>query len=166
MVLAVHPGSGSLRKNWPVKHWIETGRELAATYPEVRLALITGEAPQPSTSNYFVGNDPGKWLHSVPNFGRVRYTGVYPGIDLVYYGNEGQLEYDFVVAPGASPNPIHIAFQGAERIGIDGHGDLKLPFELQIAQGAGIVAGAQGLGTLGDVQTQACPGRQLGQARK
>src|SRR4051794_31372406 len=75
-------------------------------------ARIAGEALQASTSNYFVGNDPGKWLHSVPNFGRVRYTGVYPGIDLVYYGNDGHLEYDWIVAAGADPGRIRIVFEG------------------------------------------------------
>jgi len=60
---------------------------------------ITGEAPQVSTSNYFVGSDPRKWHTSVPNYGRVRYSGVYPGIDLLYYGKDGQLEYDWIVSP-------------------------------------------------------------------
>src|SRR5215471_16216571 len=54
-------------------------------------ASIAGEAPQTSTSNYFVGSDPHSWHTSIPNYGRVRYTGVYPGIDLVYYGKDGHL---------------------------------------------------------------------------
>src|SRR5208337_4431607 len=59
--------------------------------------------------NYFIGNDPAQWHTSVPTYVKVRYTGIYPGIDLVYYGNpsaDGQLEYDFVVAPGADPGVI------------------------------------------------------------
>src|SRR5437763_11539910 len=55
---------------------------------------IAGEAPQASASNYLIGNNPAKWRTSIPNFGKVRYSGIYPGIDLVYYGKEGNLEYD------------------------------------------------------------------------
>jgi len=65
----------------------------------------------PGVSNYYIGNDPKRWRTDVPHFARVRYHGVYPGIDLIYYGNaEGKLEYDFVVRPGANPHQIHIAF--------------------------------------------------------
>jgi hypothetical protein len=64
----------------------------------------------PGKSNYFIGNDPKKWRTHVPTYGRVRYENVYPGVDLVYYGNKGgQLEYDFVVAPGADLGPIALA---------------------------------------------------------
>src|SRR5208337_1120156 len=58
-----------------------------------------GEEQLPGTANYFIGNDPANWHTSVPTYAKVRYTGIYPGIDLVYYGNQRQLEYDFVVAP-------------------------------------------------------------------
>lgn len=89
-------------------------------------APITGEAPQASTSNYFAGSDPRKWHPSVPNFGRVRYTGVYPGIDLVFYGKDGNLEYDWMVAPGADPGHIGMIFEGADRLRIDREGDLVI----------------------------------------
>ena len=89
-------------------------------------AGISGENRQSSTSNYFIGNDPRQWHASVPNFGRVRYTGVYPGIDLVYYGNDGHLEYDWVVAPGADPQKIRMRFEGAGRLRIDKQGDLVI----------------------------------------
>ena len=85
-------------------------------------APIDGEGAQDSFSNYFVGNDPRKWRTSVPNFGRVRYRGLYPGIDLVYYGHDGDLEYDWVVGPGADPRKIRMAFEG--RMRIDSRGDL------------------------------------------
>jgi Beta-propeller repeat/Abnormal spindle-like microcephaly-assoc'd, ASPM-SPD-2-Hydin/Cep192 domain 4 len=63
----------------------------------------------PGKSNYFIGNDPGKWRTNVPTFARVKFRGVYPGVDLAYYGNQGgQLEYDFVVAPGADPRAIRL----------------------------------------------------------
>jgi hypothetical protein len=65
-------------------------------------AAITGEEQLPGKVNYFIGNDPGKWHSRIQTYARVKYAGVYPGVDLVYYGNQRQLEYDFVVAPGAS----------------------------------------------------------------
>src|SRR5438477_611658 len=65
----------------------------------------------PGKSNYFIGNDPKKWRTDVPTYGKVKYEGVYPGIDLVYYGNQRQLEYDFVVAPGADPKAITLEIE-------------------------------------------------------
>jgi hypothetical protein len=70
-------------------------------------AAVTGADELPGKSNYFIGNDPKKWHSNVPTYAEVKYKAVYPGVDLVYYGNQGgQLEYDFVVAPGADPNVI------------------------------------------------------------
>jgi photosystem II stability/assembly factor-like uncharacterized protein len=69
--------------------------------------------------NYFVGSNSSDWRTGVPLYGKVHYTGVYPGIDLVYYGNQRQLEYDFQVAPGADPRRIKIKFDGAERAKVD-----------------------------------------------
>jgi uncharacterized protein (TIGR03437 family) len=89
-------------------------------------ASITGEVPQASTSNYFVGNDPRRWHTAVPNYGRVRYVGVYPGIDLVYYGKDGHLEYDWIVAAGADPARIRMVFDGADQLRIDRDGDLVI----------------------------------------
>ncbi|MEE8256395.1 MAG: hypothetical protein V3R60_00770, partial [Acidobacteriota bacterium] len=75
--------------------------KLAGANPEPQ---VTGLEELPGKSNYFQGNDPGKWLTQVPHYARVKYEEVYPGIDLVYYGTkQQQLEYDFVVAPGADP---------------------------------------------------------------
>ena len=89
-------------------------------------APVAAESPQPSTSNYFVGNDPTKWRTAVPNYARVRYSGIYPGIDLVYYGHEGTLEYDWIVAPGADPARIRMTFEGRPHLRIDEHGDLVI----------------------------------------
>ena len=69
-------------------------------------AAVTGADELPGKVNYFLGNDPAKWHTSVPTYAKVRYAGIYPGIDLVYYGRQRQLEYDFVVAPGADPGVI------------------------------------------------------------
>ncbi|PYV14885.1 MAG: hypothetical protein DMG21_16690 [Acidobacteria bacterium] len=74
-----------------------------------RTAKVTGLDELPGKANYFIGNDPKKWRTDVPTYAKVQYRDVYPGIDLVYYGNQGKLEYDFVVAPGADPNAIALA---------------------------------------------------------
>ena len=65
-------------------------------------AAVAGEDLLPGTSSYFIGNDPSQWRTGVANYGRVAYQNVYPGVNLVYYGNQQQLEYDFTVAPGAT----------------------------------------------------------------
>ena len=69
-------------------------------------ASVIGLEELPGKSNYFIGSDPKKWRTNVPNYAKVKYANVYPGVDLVYYGNQGQLEYDFVVSPGADPGRI------------------------------------------------------------
>ena len=89
-------------------------------------AVVSGNAQLPGKSNYFIGNNPSKWHRDIPQFARVRYEGVYPGVDLVYYGNQGQLEYDFEVAPGADPKTIAFQFQGPQRPHLDSNGDLVL----------------------------------------
>lgn len=97
-------------------------------------AQISGAHPLSGKSNYFIGNDPAKWRRDIPQFARVQYQGVYPGVNLVYYGNQGQLEYDFRVAPGADPKRIALSFKGASaRIvsrdatsGVGNSGDLIL----------------------------------------
>ena len=76
--------------------------------------------------NYFVGNDARKWRTNVPTYARVNFHGVYPGVDLAYYGNRQQLEYDFIVAPHADPQKIAMRFQGAEAFSVDSNGDLVL----------------------------------------
>ena len=89
-------------------------------------AYPTGEQQLPGTANYFLGNDPAKWHSSVPTYARVRYAGIYSGVDLVYYGNQRQLEYDFVVAPGADPSPIRMKFAGAREVTLSPDGNLVL----------------------------------------
>jgi hypothetical protein len=85
-----------------------------------------GEGPVETTSRYYIGNDPRHWQPDVPNFSRVRYRNMYPGIDVAYHGNARQLEYDFIVAPGANPLDIDLAFDGVDSIDIDPAGDLVL----------------------------------------
>jgi hypothetical protein len=74
--------------------------------------------------NYFIGSDPTQWRQNIPTYGRVRYRDVYPGIDLVYYGNQRQLEYDFNVAPGEDAGAIKLRFEGADKVSVDTNGDL------------------------------------------
>ena len=78
----------------------------------------------PGKSNYLIGNDSANWHTNVPNYRKVAEHEIYPGIDLVYYGTHRQLEYDFVIAPGADPRAIRLAFQGAKRLRIDSQGNL------------------------------------------
>src|SRR5688572_29150489 len=73
---------------------------------------IAGVAPLPGSVSYFHGSDPEKWQAAIPLFEKVRYSEVYPGIDLVYYGNQHQLEYDFIVSTGADARSIELAFEG------------------------------------------------------
>jgi hypothetical protein len=80
----------------------------------------------PGTSHYLIGRDPQRWRRDVPAFARVRYDAVYPGISLIYYGNQRQLEYDFIVAPGADPGAIVLELDGADALSVDERGDLVI----------------------------------------
>jgi Beta-propeller repeat len=94
-------------------------------------AKISGLEELPGKSSYFIGNDPEKWHRDVRNYAKVRYQGVYSGVDLVYYGKQGRLEYDFVVAPGGDAKAIRLAFMETSRdlniippLRVDHSGDL------------------------------------------
>lgn len=89
-------------------------------------ATVEGLDRLPGISNYFIGNDSAKWRTNVPHYARVRYREIYPGIDLVYYGNGEQLEYDVVVAPGADPQAVLMAFDGADHLSINENGDVQM----------------------------------------
>ena len=99
---------------------------LAGAATDRRSLKPQGEAPLPGKVNYFLGNDPSMWRTDLPTYAKVRYAGVYDGIDLVYYGNQRQLEYDFVVAPGADPAKIRMNFSGQEHLTLGANGDLIL----------------------------------------
>jgi hypothetical protein len=79
-------------------------------------AILTATDRLPGKSNYLIGNDPAKWRRDLPQFGRVRYKNIYPGIDLIFYGNQGRLEYDFQVAPGSDPAQAELQFNGAKKL--------------------------------------------------
>jgi len=78
----------------------------------------------PGKTNYFIGNNPGKWRTDIPTYAKVRYPNVYPGVDLTFYGNQRHLEFDFAVAPKADPGRIRLALEGASRLRTGPEGDL------------------------------------------
>jgi len=100
----------------------------------VRMKLEGAHAPRaaqgldrlPGVSNYYLGNDPSLWRAGIPQYARVRYSEVYPGVDLVCYGNGRKLEYDFVVAPGADPRRVQLSWEGVESQTLNSAGDVVL----------------------------------------
>jgi hypothetical protein len=91
-------------------------------------ARISGDQKLAGTINYLLGSDPGQWRANVPTFARVRVNDVYPGINVVYYGNRQKLEYDFNLAAGVSPSAIALRFAGAEKVSVDAQGGLVIRF--------------------------------------
>lgn len=87
---------------------------------------IVAEECVPGVANYLYGNDPSAWQTNVELFGRIRYREVYPGIDLVFYDRDGQLEYDFIVEPGSNPDLIAVTFDGADSVQLTDAGDLAI----------------------------------------
>jgi hypothetical protein len=100
----------------------------------LKLQVVNGNgSPQvkaleklPGKSNYFLGNDPNKWRTGIPTYGRIEYKGVYPGIDLSYYGQKQQLEFDFRIAPGADPSDIRLAADPQHSLRIAKDGSLEI----------------------------------------
>ncbi len=115
------PAEKSLRNRSRVTSVIRTKLSGSKNNPE-----ITGLEELSGKSNYLIGNDLSKWEVGVSSYARVKYADVYPGIDLVYYGNHGRLEQDFIVGPGSEPRAIKLSFDGVRRLRIDGNGDLVL----------------------------------------
>lgn len=112
-----------------MRHRIEEARSASAIrieFEAARAKRIVGEEMLASWSNYVIGNDPAGWQTCVPHYSRVRYEQIYPGIDLVFYGRDGEIEYDFVASPGADLSAIRLAIGGASRMRIDRNGDLIL----------------------------------------
>ena len=96
-------------------------------------SAVVGEEQLPGIVNYFIGSDPTKWHTNIPTFGQVRYSEIYHGVDLVYYGNQRQLEYDFVVKPGANASQVSLEFEGADSMEIEpATGDLILKLGEQL----------------------------------
>ena len=113
--------------------WVNGSAESAAS----------GVSPLELRTSYYVGTDPADWLPDVPSYSKVRYRGVYPGIDLEFHFNGGRLEYDFLIAPGGDPSLIRLAFEGAAGAALNPEGGLELgglaqrkPVAYQLADGA------------------------------
>jgi uncharacterized protein (TIGR03437 family) len=99
---------------------------LSMTLSGANPALIEGEDRGAGVSHYLTGGSSDRWLRDVPQFGKVRYHEVYPGIDLVFYGNPQTLEYDFELAPGADPARIQLRFEGHDGLELEANGDLRI----------------------------------------
>ncbi len=105
---------------------VET-RSISMSFPGANAQpRMEGQEPVPGTTSYILGNDPAQWRTGGKSFEKVAVENLYPGINLVYYGNQRRLEYDFILAPGAHPEDIAVQFTGADQVSIDGHGELVL----------------------------------------
>ncbi|MCP9496212.1 MAG: SBBP repeat-containing protein [Pyrinomonadaceae bacterium MAG19_C2-C3] len=89
-------------------------------------ARVSGLGELPGKVNYFIGGDASKWRTNISTYEKVRYESVYSGVDVIYYGNQRQLEYDFIVAPNADPRQIKLDFSGVDKIEITANGDLVI----------------------------------------
>ena len=111
--------TGCTADSFPISEQIHM--RLAGSRADVEMRA---EGPQSGTVNYLFGNDPKAWKTAIPGYARVASHGIYPGIDLIYYGNEKQLEYDFNVAPHADPSAIRLSFEGARLVHVAPDGGL------------------------------------------
>jgi uncharacterized repeat protein (TIGR01451 family) len=131
MSLQAREREDSERRTRGRRHSRTAGRALPSTELRVRVvganpsAAIEGLEELPGTVNYFVGNDPREWRSGIRTYAKVKYQQVYPNIDLVYYGNPRQMEYDFIVGAGGEPGRIALEFSGQECLEINGEGDLE-----------------------------------------
>jgi hypothetical protein len=140
-VLFVSRGPGfnlALTREGASLRFVETDRRGAMAGESGALALdlrlvggnatprVTGELPAAAPAHYFVGRDPSRWRRGVQTYQSVRYAAIYPGIDLVFHGRNGRLEYDFVVAPGANPGTIGLGIGGADTLAVDAAGNLVM----------------------------------------
>lgn len=115
----------------PRKTAVKSGQPLSTT---LRMKLVganaspdmVGENRLPGKISYFIGNDPKQWRRNIPTYARVRYRSIYPGIDLVYYGNQQRLEHDFIISPKADPKTVTLSFSGAKKVELTSTGDLLL----------------------------------------
>ena len=90
---------------------------------------VSAEEPLPGKVNYLVGKDRSKWHTDVPTFAKVRYRGIYHGVDAVFYGRQGELEYDVMLAPGADLQKVRFTFEGAKQVSDAKNGDRVLKLE-------------------------------------
>ncbi len=90
---------------------------------------IIAEDLQPTTINYLRGGNPGQWQKNVPTYGTVRYEDIYEGIDIRFYGNNRELEYDIIVEPGIDPSVVKFSYEGIQGLKVNAHGELEVLLE-------------------------------------
>jgi hypothetical protein len=120
--------------NSPASSTPSAAADTELKYAALRMKLVganprstpTTLEERPGKANYFLGNDPAKWQRNVATYTKVGYQDVYPGVDLLYYGNQRGLEFDFVVAPWVDPKGIVLDFEGVEKLELDALGNLSL----------------------------------------
>lgn len=125
-VLSLHSVSWTSEERRLRRRALTDSALVRVTLPGSSASELLALDPLSGRVNYFIGNDPTDWQTAIPTYGRVECRGVYPGIDLIYHGANEQLEYDFIVAPGAKPEMIALHFEGADNLTIDAGGDLVL----------------------------------------
>ena len=114
-----------IKKVSPEASHFERGSSLRLQFPNSNSnARMTPFEEQVGKINYLIGNDPKSWHVNIPTYAKVKQHNLYPGVDVVYYGTQQQLEYDFVVSPGANPRMIALAFSGADKVRLDENGNL------------------------------------------
>jgi hypothetical protein len=134
MLFLSNRGATLCLRNAGPKDNAEMSARTANDYSTLRVMLegsnrspkVSGLEEMQGRSNYLVGRDPRRWRTGVPVYAKVAYESVYPGIDMVYYGNEGRLEYDFRIAPGADAGRVRLRFAGARSTRVDENGDLVI----------------------------------------
>jgi hypothetical protein len=104
--------------------------------------------PLPGKTNYLIGRDPRRWIRDLKTYARVVYREAYPGIDVAWYGNQDQLEYDFLLKPGADPKRIRVRFEGARKLALEADGDVRIetsagPMKLRVPEVYQEIAGAR-----------------------
>jgi hypothetical protein len=133
--LFLMPGAMGLAVRQPTSRLAQERRAVSAAGPSLRMSM-EGANPEPRAVrleslpgqvNYFLGSDVTRWRTGIATYSRVGYQDIYPGVDVVYYGNQGRLEYDFLVAPGADPAAIALVLEGADGLAIASNGDLVVP---------------------------------------
>jgi hypothetical protein len=125
--LFLTPNEAVLSLNRTDKHNVIQGNVLRMQFTgSGDTAKLRAEEQRSSVSNYFRGSNPEQWITDSRHYGKIVYSGLYPGIDAVFYGNQRQLEYDIIVAPGADPSRVRMQFKGADRVWVDDAGALVL----------------------------------------
>ena len=123
----VHTSGAALTLRAGRAEWISRQARVAVVFASARRDVQgQGEEALPGVVNYLIGNQPSAWLKNIPTYSRVRYRQLYPGVDVVYYVNDGRLEYDVLLARGADPSRIRLRVEGAEGLRVDDAGDLVI----------------------------------------